>query len=174
MITALLILLCGVADRMRGFHWRVMSFPYGLAVGYLIGIDEWEWLIPFALLWWLGASFGWGEPLGSFFNRRFQRIEFTEWWQVGGLQDPGEEFAAVIVRGFMWGLCTIPLGIWYDGVVVFPMLTALSFTMAVPISRQLSKVVNQEGWATMEFTRGILMGISAFSLGWFNQVLPHG
>jgi hypothetical protein len=160
-MTALAILFCGIFDRMRGFHWRFMSFLYGLLMAFIFGIT-WKLSLVFALLWWLGAAPGWGEPLGSLFAGRFQKVSSREWWQVLGLQNPGNELWASLFRGAMWGACILPMSYWFPRLVFLPVITALGFVLAVPIGKFLGHILKKESWATMEFVRGLLMGLGIF------------
>ena len=113
--TILLILFCAAMDRARGDEFDIISRAaeklfYGAAVGALAGATGLIWLA-FAGLFALGASPGWGAPMGAYYNGTKMGPEY-EWWQAGPLRtDP---LMALAARGVIWAAPIAPV-CWYVG-----------------------------------------------------------
>lgn len=167
-----LILLSGIFDRLRGTGKYVLGHAWagvqGALIAYLLGARG--WFIPsFAAFWWLGASFGWGNPVGAVLDRIKQNPNNREWWQVQGLQNPGNEVLSLFVRGAMWGACTIPVVLYFSGdpkLLVMAPIMAIIFPSAALLARApSSSPVDYDTWAFMEFLRGTMAGIAAYLVG---------
>lgn len=159
MIEALLVALAGFADRVRG-GWQPLSrvpsiigtLVYGWILAHLLG-HGWDVLtLPFLVLFRIGESFGWGTPLA---NALGERRTAWESWQIGPLRD--NSWAALIVRGAMWGGPVALLGVVDPD--IFVMLPA--FVVAMPLAPALIVRYNHGRpsghlWGAMEVSRGII------------------
>lgn len=134
------------------------TFAAKMFQGMLIGsyVDYmWEgpfdyvWVMIFALAFSIGASPGWGKPIGGALGGLNYPDVPYESWQKGFLK---EIIPALIVRGGFWGLCVTPLYFLNGNYHVFamPFIMALAFTVA-PHTTQY--------WARMEYIRGFIIGV---------------
>lgn len=167
MTAVLLILLAGLFDRIRGSGWFSYSHAIGMAamgsvISYLLGIDGWLGLA-FVMLFCIGASPGWGNPLGAAFDNRKMGTDY-ESWQTGMLRS--SVLLALVARGLIWTAPALLLAPFHIGVLIFVPLAAMTFPAAVYISRELPGN-KSEAWALMEFLRGLLMGLAAYIGGMY-------
>ena len=132
---------------------------YGWAVAALCGYGWDGWLtVAIVAGWVLGERPGWGAPIGQARgvpdpDRR------PEWWQVGPLRT--HPWAALVVRGAMWGLpvlaFTAPLGevVWQPAVAM-----ALAMPAAELAAMRLPEPCRPRSWAGAwnEVWRGLVFG----------------
>ena len=155
----LLVWACGFFDRIRGdkldvpYGKTVEAIIYGAAVGAITGFREWELLL-FALLWALGASFGWGTPIGAGLGRHGMDQTDLEWWQFGVLKTNVK--LALAFRGLMWGVCVLPLAYFDMRAVLFVPAMTIIFPAAIYIWRN---------WEGQEYVRGWMAGAAALLIG---------
>lgn len=146
-----MMILLALFDRMRGGGWFRYSHLAGmLGMGVVVSLilNLHGWVFGYGVLAvMLGASFGWGNPLGAAFDGRPMGSAY-EWWQVGILRR--SVILALLARGAMWG---IPLA---------PMIPLAPVAFAIPfaLSPYLARVIPWRGdrWAILEFTRGAMTG----------------
>lgn len=167
--TIILIILCGAADRFRGTGGVGLGKGWagvqGAVIAYLLGAPGLV-IASFSVFWWLGASFGWGEPLGSVLERRNQDPANREWWQVGGLQNPGNEVLALAVRGALWGACLIPLMAFDTKYLVMIPVMAVAFPASALLARaQEGQIIDYDSWGLSEVLRGLMAGSAAYFVG---------
>lgn len=139
------VLLLGWLDRLRGSgmckycHFLGM-LGMGLITSLLLDAHGWTAAYVVAAVT-VGASFGWGNPLGAAFDERPMGTNY-EWWQVGPMREC--TFLALIVRGALWGLPLAPVSWW----------AVLAFAIPFFVTPYLVR----NDWALMEFTRGAFIG----------------
>lgn len=75
-----------------------------------------------------------------------------EWWQVGLLRR--SVFAALLARGFMWGVLLLPVSA----------IATLAFTFAFAVAPYLARWTKMP-WAWMEFSRGALVAFLIITMG---------
>lgn len=153
----LLIVLLGLADRLRGGGWFRYSRPLGLLLMGILtagmaGVGGLEALALIVAVIAGGAP-GWGNPLGAALDRT-PMTDAWEVWQRGILRR--NVLSAVAVRGLIWGapvaLVSLPAGVAY----------AAGFTAAPYLVRSfLPPSSAVDCWGVMEFVRGALIA-SAF------------
>lgn len=178
MTSALFILLCAVADRVRGgwapfgfrpLWWeRTAKFGYGAMLAALAGVD-WQFWPVVAVLWWLGEKPGWGYPMGwAIVGRSPDEWDTTphgpESWQIGWLSFM--PYTSLAVRGAIWA-CPCLLVAWWQPDI----LKLLAMAIAMPLSAYAGGLasrrfgdrseiaVDVDGWAIAEITRGGLCGL---------------
>lgn len=174
MTAASLILLCALADRIRGgwapFGYRPLpleyaaKFGYGVLLAALAGVD-WHWWAAISVLWWLGEKPGWGYPWGWAIEGRppetWKPDANPEIWQVFGLED--RPYLSLAVRGGLWGApCLLVVGWCPDAVKL------LSYAIVMPLAAYMGHVLREfrlgplfirwDGWAVGETLRGLLGG----------------
>lgn len=171
-MSALLIFLCGVIDRIRGDQFHLLNrrifdkAAYGWVVAALLGHPFDVFTVWFVLLFGLGMSFGWGGPMGCYLNDRKMEGD-GERWQVGFLKN--NVHAALWFRGLLWGICVLPLA-YFDTVVYN---VSLAITLAFPLSLYIVKPLFEnkyDAWKAGEYARGWLVGLFTFismNMGWF-------
>jgi hypothetical protein len=159
------IIVCGALDRLRGsgiipggktaFKVLYALFVFGLIEGH-----GWPFLLSFSLGFVVGESIGWGEPLGAFIGSRELNEDRLEWWQIGPLaESPG---LAVLFRGLLWGLCTLPACLFsLRSVLIFIWAITLAFFLAALICRLWARH-DDYAWEAHEFVRGVLLAIFIF------------
>ena len=158
------ILLLGALDRLRGSGWipgtkAMFQVLYGLATAWLLcGGDIFpSFILVFSLFFTVGVSIGWGEPLGAFIANRPLKIENLEVWQVGMLKKNAT--LAVITRGLIWGLCTLPAAYYsLNLTLTFILSITISFFLAAFITRLWVRK-DVVAWEIHEFIRGSLLGL---------------
>jgi hypothetical protein len=170
MIAALILafLVAGFADRLRGDDydlspWRKAgdSAVYGLAVAVCLAPSTW-WTYPvFIALWIAGASIGWGEPMGAALEGRSMERDRLEWWQFGFFAR--NAWAALALRGVIWGGCTLPLAV-FDRRFLF----ALAMTGVMPLAAWIGKATGpKRSWVVQECVRGWLIAAVALAVRFF-------
>jgi hypothetical protein len=160
-MTYYLVLMMGVADRIRGdsFQPVVFNFNHRLSAYIVLG---WTFAaltshsfdvltLPIALATTLGASSGLSEPIGSLLYTRPMVEHELEWWQFGPLKD--NAILATAFRGFMWGLPIASLS--YFDPTLFWALPA--YTIGTLLSILFAKWFLKADWQYMEFLRGVLV-----------------
>ena len=121
------------------------------------------WVIPFALLWALGSTTGWGTPIGAALNNETMG-RAGEWRQVGVLKP--NTFLALLARGCIWGLPVLLLSPWF---VTWPAFVAISISFtAAPYLARLGKEEwfkyswLAKRWHLQEWIRGLLTGLLTY------------
>jgi len=141
MIEALVILACGLLDRLRGNSWgQALPFAFfnGLVLSiYALGFDN-PWSLLGAFLFMAGSAPGWGAPLGAALQGRVMNQAHLEWWQVGPLKK--RPFLALAARGFMWAGPTM----------------AVAMPLSALIAKHLPWRDTTAQWEGSEFIRGCL------------------
>jgi len=167
LIKILLAFSCGLMDRFRGNEINVFyskpieSVIYGAFVGALFLTNLWQ-ILMFSVLWAVGASFGWGTPLGAMLRDTKMEIDGNEWWQFGIFKKNAT--LACILRGVMWGACVLPVAYFDQRAGMFVLAMGFIFPIAIVLAKRLPRIVNVHGWALQEFIRGWLVGIVALLL----------
>jgi len=168
-MNALLIMLSAYLCRMTGSDYSVL--PSIRWKGEEIGNSEWKilfgWVIaalyghPFdyltpgiVVLFAIGESWGWGEPIGAALTGR--KMVNLEKWQIGKLAE--NPWLALLARGLMWG-APVALLSWFE-----PLLMSLPFVLmlAMPLGVLAAKYIPatiDEKWTYQEFIRGFLAGL---------------
>lgn len=157
----LLLAACGLFDWFRGagedripksltyFPWFI---PYGLCIGTLLHAENWWLLSAATALWWLGGKPAFTALITAVMRDSTieQKVYLNRWLGL----PPLPPVIALYVRGVLWGAPLLLLYRWAPSVIIFPWITGVA--MLIP-----ALVVPERRWATMEFTRGVLMGIAA-------------
>ncbi len=157
----LLLAACGLFDWFRGagedripkvltyFPWFI---PYGISIALLLHMENW-WLITATVaLWWTGGKPAFTALITAVMRETHveQKIYLNRWLGL----PPLPPVIALYVRGVLWGAPLLLLCRWAPSVIIFPWITGVA--MLIP-----ALVVPERRWATMEFTRGVLMGAAA-------------
>ena len=165
-MTALLIVLSGYMDRIRGDGFGVSKgfdlALYGWVIAALLGHAGDIYTLPFVLAFAAGGSPGW--PLHYVYN---EDKPVDEWWAVGPLVD--NVLLAVFARGAIWAL---PMALMYPLGQEFGW-AAVSMFVAFPLSqiavRRMMSLNNDRindavdkyadgWWGAMEWIRGLMLG----------------
>lgn len=159
----LLALLLGPADAVRGGQFprikaQIGGAVYSTLVGLMLTHDP-LFVALFAVAFFAGESTGWGCPLGHVLTGKYNGCEY-EWWQRGYLRT--NPWAALVVRGFIWGL---PVGVagYFTGVdsaMAMPVIMAVSMTAAPALALfSLRWRPNLPLWPMQEWVRGWMTGL---------------
>lgn len=162
-MTAFLIFLLGVSDRIRGDSIRLWYFesnhrlPAYLLLGWVFATLSGHVMdsltLPIIIAMTAGASLGLSQPMGMLLKGFDTGL--PEWWQVGVLKT--HALLACTVRGIMWGLPIASLS-YFDMKLVWALPAyAIAFPLAILTSRWFFK----GDWEKVEFLRG-LMAASLF------------
>jgi hypothetical protein len=152
-------LSCGALDYARGRGWsKLLAVVYGLWIGgwlqFTFTAPTW-FALAFAGLFGLGATWGWGNPIGR---------------ALGGTNNPPPERwqfhrvlvdhipLALAVRGLLWSLPTTILALWVPQVLFGLLIIPLAF-MAAPRVAVKVFVPSFERWGYMEAVRGLVVGL---------------
>ena len=163
MITALLILAMGFADRLRGttHPWAFTSkLLYGFIACGLLGLPGW-WLLGGAALFALGSATGWSRPLtmalGDSAGMDQARLH---WYQVGPMKY--NPHLALMVRGLIWGAPISLLAFWHPVVLAVP----VAYAIATPLAP----------WLALRYTPGFLVPWEAQEScrGWVGGLIISG
>lgn len=137
----LLIPLYAFIDRIRGDNRGFGGYGemvIGGAVLYWLLVHEFGWwMLAFAVLWSLGSTWGWGNPIGAAMNRTPMGDGF-EWWQKWLLRK--YTYLALFFRGAMWGFPVMCLFYWIPEV----WKPALAILIAFPLSCFLASFVDRD------------------------------
>lgn len=163
-INLIFIFSLGLLDKLRGSGWitgtkAIFQVLYGMATAYLLCFNDINpsFILIFSAFFTLGISFGWGEPLGAFIANRPLKLENLESWQFGILKKNAA--LAVIFRGLLWGLCTLPAAYYsLNLTLTFILSITISFFLAALITRLWSRE-NVIAWELHEFIRGTLLAV---------------
>ena len=172
MIEPLLIALAGYLDRMRGSDYDVL--PEIVWKGKEIGNSEWKilygwvvaalfghafsWLtIPIIILFAIGEAWGWGEPIGAALTGKPMNPDKLEWWQKGALKS--DPWAALGVRGLMWGAPVALLSFWEPLLMSLPFIFMITMPLGVLAAKHIPKSTISEKWTYQEIIRGLLTGL---------------
>ena len=132
---------------------------YGWSVAALCGYPLDGWLTVVIVAGWvLGERPGWGAPIGQARgvpdpDRR------PEWWQVGPLRT--HPWAALVVRGAMWGLPVLAFTAPLSEAVWQP---AAAMALAMPAAEMVAMRLHEPRWprtwagAWNEVWRGAILG----------------
>lgn len=158
-MTALLIFLMGVADRIRGdsIHIWYMEGNHRLPAYVILGWTfaalaghPQDWLtLPIIIAMTAGASPGLSQPMGALLKNGVDSGQ-PEWWQIGILKT--NALLACAVRGAMWGLPIALLG-WFDMRLVWALP---AYTVAFPGAIISSRYFFKADWEKAEFMRGLI------------------
>ena len=149
-MTLFLIFLAGVLDRIRGTEFHILGFRaidklvYGWIIGLLMGVTGWP-LVPFAALFAIGVSIGFGEPIGMALEGKPLDPSNREWWQI-----VDNAWLALAFRGALTGL-PLTLLIWWIPAV---WIIATAFSVAFPLAVLIAKYLPFDKWETQEYMRG--------------------
>lgn len=155
-MTAILsILALGLFDRIRGSGWFAYGRDIGLigmgiVVALLLNATGWTMLYAVSAVA-IGGAPGWGNPLGAAYDGRPMGTNY-EWWQIGPWRD--STFAALVTRGFMWGVLLWPVSV----------AACVAFTVAFAAAPYLARWLKLP-WAWMEFSRGALVAFLIITMG---------
>jgi hypothetical protein len=167
----LAVLINAGADRFRGAGGALIksdiyaSFMFAAAIALLFPLEPWQ-VLAAAVLYKLGESSGWGEPLGSIIDHRTMREEFLEWWQVGPLAKSIP--LAMMFRGAMWAL-PISAFFWYyiDPTLAIITMLTWSFTFWLIVEAVVAAGV-KHAWEVQEELRGALFMIPIAAFSYFS------
>ena len=159
-------LACGPLDRLRGnpahlFGRRIFDkLAYGAALTAALGYHH-DPLVLAALtmLLALGMSPGWGGPMGAILGGVKMQPEVLEWWQIGPLtRDP---WLALVARGLLWGLPTIPVAIYLEAwpMLAFGPVLAIAFVVGMWLGPKLRFIEPEDAWGRCEWARGWVAGV---------------
>ena len=153
MIETVLIFAAAIVDRLRGSAKGLPSktlelLAYGWIIAALLGHPLDYWTPAISVLFALGGSFGWGEPIGAaLFGRAMNAVDY-EWWQIGPLKK--NAWLALTFRGAMWGAPVLALAYWLpEVIVVLP-----AYLIAMPLAVLIARLVDWKKWEVQEFLRG--------------------
>lgn len=158
LIEILIVLLCGVADRVRGagqpkIPTAIEMVIYGGLISLLIVYPVNLWTIAIILLFWVGSTMGWGSPINKvLFDTPMQESNY-ERWQIGPLKR--NAWLALAVRGFLWGAPLLIIVYWVPAVIYVP----VAFTVAMPLACLLARhqpIYRRDIWAVQEVLRGLI------------------
>lgn len=159
----LAVLLCGFLDRMRGdpkhiVNRTVEKLLYGLVAAWLtVGFGNYYIGTAFVVLFAMGSSPGWGEPLHSALYNKNMRRDHLERWQFGAMKDNIP--LSLAFRGFLWGLPCVALIAW-DMAALEALFMAPVFVSSVYITKWMDKNHGFEDiWAMNEIVRGLMFGV---------------
>lgn len=176
-MTTLLVILCAYFDRLRGSEWRMFDpiyvgkhkikggdtrLMYGLILGSLFYVAAGEplsWLvIPFAVLFAVGESFGWTEAIGGPLRREPMDAARLDDWQIGLVGDVNNGWLALMARGVMWGVPILPLAYWNPAFLWMPAIMMVAMVVAVFIAYYTPGSLSRQ-WAAQERLRGLIAGL---------------
>jgi hypothetical protein len=124
-----------------------------------MSMDNIYFMFVFTVLFVGGVSLGWGQPLGAYIGSRKPEPEKAESWQFGNLRY--KPFTSVLVRGLIWGLCTLP-AVYFNAqsTVTFIVSIFLAFPLAAYVARKIvaKNPLDSFGWEIHEVIRGALLG----------------
>lgn len=149
-------LALGLFDRIRGSGWFTYGRDIGLigmgvVVAMLLNVTGWTMLYVVSAVA-IGGAPGWGNPLGAAYDGRPMERNNYEWWQIGPWRE--STLAALVTRGFMWGVLLWPVSI----------AATVAFTGAFASAPYLARWLRLP-WAWMEFGRGALVAILIITMG---------
>jgi hypothetical protein len=162
------VLLMGVLDRFRGRAWPA---AWAKCPCKTLSMLAMSWLtaallqhpadLPGLLIgagMFVGSRFGWGEPLGTYYDRRpaMNPANF-ETWQFGVFTRSA--LAAIWLRGAIWGVCVLPAA-YFDARVL---LLALALPLAFVGGAWIGRATHQ--WDVLEISRGLLLGVMVAAIG---------
>lgn len=159
-IEVLIVLLCGVADRVRGAGKP--KIPAGIEMGIYGGLISLLliypvnlWTIAVIALFWAGSTMGWGHPINQalFGDLRHHPDSKPESWQLGPLKD--SVWLALSVRGFLWGAPLLIIAYWVPAVITVPIAFAIAMPLACLIARY-QPIYRKDIWAVQEVLRGLI------------------
>jgi hypothetical protein len=179
LLVALLAVIGGVADRLRGTYGSPASVVYALLLAFATaGLypASIPLLIAYAVAWWAGELSGWGYPLGSALRgyrdprKDDHRGKTPHGWQRGALRQ--DNYLALLVRGAMWGLPVLLVSTvahywigatlvwWVVPVMALAMLISALIASAYAKARTLNEADrmrrSQIGWPVAEVLRGLI------------------
>lgn len=156
-MTALLIFLAGLLDRVRGDHFNFFGnwsrgpdmAAYAWVIAALMGHPQDWFTIAIIAALMLGMAPGWGEPMGATLFRRPIHQANLEWWQVGPLKR--NHFLALTARGALWGVPALALLPWLPSA----WMPLVAYAIAFPASIYLMRTLPIDAkWEWAERTRG--------------------
>lgn len=143
------------------------AWTFAIACGYAGSIET----LIIGAAFMLGMSFGWANPTGAALRKDWASMNpdnFSgskgnayNWWQIGYLRK--NPYAALFVRGILWGLPVILAGFLVGSSTVI--VGGLSAIVAMPLAVFISaygpfcSTCFKDTWEQQEFLRGILIGI---------------
>jgi len=159
-----LAILYAADERLRGDNRGFGGFGEmilgGCIIYYLLTHSIDWYILPFSVLWSLGSTWGWGEPMGTAIHRRPGMMAHKlEWWQFWLFKR--DVYAALTLRGAMWGLpCLLMSCVTPDA-----WKAALAITIAFPLSCYITSFTKEEWfhwswldkkWHFCEWVRGLM------------------
>ena len=156
------------ADRLRGTDHLpalVSKLLHGFVAAIVVCYPTDGWFVAlFIALFAAGASPGWGRPLGVALGAMTDgpHAAKPERWQVGPLLN---DKAALVFRGFMWMLPTVPLYFFTNNpmyLTAWLVMGAAFFAapyIVVALDKQFPVMLynlDLERWAAQEWLRGAL------------------
>jgi hypothetical protein len=172
------VFVCGVADRVRGSDFNIISrtvdrvlYALILAIGPSLILGDYSLATFFclAVAMYVGMVFGWGNPLKAAITEMPMESNY-ERWQVGILRK--NVYLALAVRGFIWGIFVLPvyaLATYLDSGKdlqnldyfknTYMLSYILAFTIAMPLSVKFKNVkipYEKDPWGRVECFRGWL------------------
>lgn len=166
---AIMVFMFSLCDRIRGGweptkHVRLpVNFLYGYLIAFAFGYGA-HWIaLACAVLWWIGEKPGTGWPQARaligvkrhatlFPDRKPERHE-----KLLGIENI-DPFAALFIRGFIWGLPVLPLAYFDLIFAVVPLAMAFSMPAAIKIQNKLFPWPKYPSWGPAEWIRGALFG----------------
>lgn len=160
---------CAVLDRLRGSGYipgskGVLQVFYGFFVanGLFLStqmpanVEAIYFLAAYTACFTAGISIGWAAPLGDYFRGSVSGKK--EWWQIGNL--PKRPFASVVIRGLIWGVCTLPC---YWLAPKAALISVSSIPAAFVLAAIITKIgINKSGDKWYDWHEAIRGGILGF------------
>lgn len=150
-------------DRARGGglpKWKVAKRPITLFVMslcafMLLDIDNYWALLACITGMFAGGTIGWGEPYGAYLRDVSMNQDNLESYQFFSLVK-NNIMAALIFRGFIWGICFAGLAFFsWEKLVLIVVTYSICFPLALVIAK---KIQGAHGWELSEWIRGALVG----------------
>lgn len=143
----MIALIAGLADRLRGMGVvrPLMLLIYGYTIAVCLGHSFTAWTLPIVILFLLGITPGWGNPVGAGlmgyhnpkdWESKQGKANTAEWWQFGILRK--STYLALVFRGFMVGLPLLLIAYWVQPAVY----VCLTYSITFPISVFVGRIVN--------------------------------
>lgn len=161
-----LVLLCGIADMLRGwglpYIGKAAGFVYGLSLGVLLTWntmwDGWLLVLGCSVLWWLGEKPGWGWPSGWLLtgkrpdtwdiNAEPEDWQFTPWLR----ETYYGQVISMLLRGAIWAAPVMLLCTWETSFIWL-----LPAAMTGMLSPCIARWIPWQKAHCNEFIRGVVI-----------------